>query len=307
MAYFDRTYTSSPVLAMPPQAAHQLSFIHRPVLRHPAASFSQSVTWPQQLIRTSLVAGRKRSRDEAAVNLDPPEKLVEPPVVKEDEDDWVYGPGMVLIKKSASYVADASSQSGTWVEEKKAQEDARQVAETLLAQQQLSQSRPSLRSNKSQRLDLPAKPASSSDAFPHDKCNPGREGANPAKASSDSVTQPVVDDFTVHLGIGWNRISDDSHIQAAARGWARYIENHFPVTQVKMRLESRGLQSYLVEANEGYFLFAEDLRQGRLVSKDAERAMHNLKASPVVFDSVDTMDALETATMPSANADVDMN
>jgi hypothetical protein len=51
-----------------------------------------------------------------------------------------------------------------------------------------------------------------------------------------------------------------------------------------VRLESRGLQSYLVETEEGYFLFSENLRQGRLVSRDLERAMKNLQASPVNFD-----------------------
>jgi hypothetical protein len=114
-------------------------------------------------------------------------------------------------------------------------------------------------------------------------------------ASSDSLAQPVVDDFTLHLGIGWSRISDDGHIQAAARGWARYIENHYPVTNVKILLESRGLQSYLVEATEGYFLFAENLRQGRLVSTTPEGTLNNLKISPPMFDGPTTMDASESA------------
>lgn len=240
-----------------------------------------------------MAAGRKRSRDEAAVNLDPPEKLVEPPVIKEAEDEWVYGPGMTLIKRSASYVPDATSQSGTWVEEKASEEEARKTEAAVLAQELLSQHRPSLRSHKSQRLaTTPTLPPI--DGTPNKRLSPTRELVNPLASSSDSLAQPVIDDFTLHLGIGWSRISDEDGIQAAARGWARYMENHYPVTNAKIRLESRGLQSYLVEADEGFFLFAENLRQGRLVSPNADRAIQNLKTSPPTFEGAHTMEATGT-------------
>lgn len=292
---FNRTYTSSPVLAMPPQAVHPFD---KPVLPHQGSSFNQSLPWSQQLTCTSRFAGRKRSRDEAAVNLDPPEKTVEPPVLieeeDEDEDEWVYGPGMTLMKKNCCYITDAGSQSGTWIEEQAAEEEARKKDAALLAQEQLSQERPSLRSNKSQRLDMTTTPLAPSDGPRSNRSSPARDTANPLATPADALFQPVVDDFTLHLGIGWSGISEDEHIQAAARGWSRYIENHYPVTDAKIRLESRGLQSYLVEANEGYFLFAENLRQGRLVSKDAQRALQNLKSSPPVFDSPETMDAIES-------------
>ncbi|KAK5661029.1 hypothetical protein OQA88_12408 [Cercophora sp. LCS_1] len=289
MSSFDRIHASSPILAMSPQAIHQMPFSAH---FHQRPSLSHSISLPAQLARTSSVAGRKRSRDEAAVNLDPPEKIVEPPVVKEAEDEWVYGPGMTLIKKSSAYVADAGSQSGTWVEEKAAQEEARKVEEAVRLQEQLSQERPSLRSHKSQRLEITS--SNSIEGPSSRRSSPTREAINPMTASSDSIGQPIVDDFTFHLGIGWSRISEDEHIQAAARGWARYIENRYPVTNAKIRLESRGLQSYLVESDEGYFLFAENLRQGRLVSKSSEGALQNLKCSPPVFDGLATMEASET-------------
>lgn len=262
-------------------------------LQYQGESLSQTASWRAQLIRTCSAAGRKRSRDEAAVNLDPPEKLVEPRTIPEPEDEWVYGPGMTLIKKSAGYVADAGSQSGTWVEDQAAKEEARKAEAALLAHEQLAQSRPSLRSHKSQRLDMTTS-SSADEKFPSRRSSPTREATNPMTASSDSLAQPIVDNFTVHLGIGWSRISEDGHIQAAARGWARYIENHYPVTNAKILLESRGLQSYLVEASEGYFLFAENLRQGRLVSATPEGALQNLKTSPPVFEGLSTMDASES-------------
>lgn len=270
---------------MPPQAVHQVPFGKSFLDYQPQSSFNKPVSWPQ-LIRTCVAAGRKRSRDEAAVNLDPPEKIVEAPVIKEAEEEWVYGPGMTLIKKSTTYVADASSQSGTWVDEQAAAEEARRKEAALLQQQQLAQERPSLRSHKSQRIELTPNADTNSSTR---RSSPTREVLNPLTASSDSLAQPIVDDFTIHLGIGWSRISEN--IQEAARGWARYIENHYPLTNAKILLESRGLQSYLVECTEGYFLFAENLRQGRLVSQTPDRALENLKSSPPVFDGPATLEA----------------
>ncbi|KAK0670941.1 hypothetical protein QBC41DRAFT_65399 [Cercophora samala] len=311
MPSFDRVYGSSPVLAMSPQAVHQGSLGKSFLQQHQAMSLNNAYFARS----TSSVAGRKRSRDEAAVNLDPPEKVVEAPVIKTPEEEYVYGPGMTLIKKSAAYVADASSQSGTWVEEQAAKEEARKLEAAVLAQQQLAQSRPSLRSHKSQRLEV-----SRDDSSPSRRSSsPTRASSSPLLGSSDSLAQPIVDDFTLHLGIGWSRISDDEHIQAAARGWARFIDNHYPVTNAKILLQSRGLQSYLVEASEGYFLFAENLRQGRLVSTTADRALQNLKTSPPTFDGPATMEASEsprplqptasfaTHISPVTSVEIDMN
>jgi len=305
MPSFDRVFASSPVLPMLPQAADQ------DALDKSFPSFSQPGSWRQHFAHTCSAAGRKRSRDEAAVNLDPPEKVVEAPVTDEPEDEWVYGPGMTLIKKSTKYVADASSQSGTWVEERAAKDEARKSEAALLAREQLAQSHPSLRSHKSQRLDMSAR-TNADEKFPSRRSSPTREATNPMTASSDSLAQPIVDDFTVHLGVGWSRINDSPHIQAAARGWARYIENHYPVTHVKILLESRGLESYLVEAAEGYYLFAENLRQGRLVSTTPEGALQNLKISPPVFEGLNTMDASDSPKpmapiAHAASAEMDMS
>lgn len=292
-----------------------------------SSSFGNPSAWSQNFGQhkpTAPPRGRKRSRDEAAVNLDDPEKA--PPAVdpgKEDEDEWEYGPGMVLIKKGSGYVHEAGNQSGTWLEEKAAALEAARKEEALREQQRQSQDRPSLRSHKSSRLDLSAHVAAQESARSN-RSSPKRDLRDPSPmtpdgSSSAGISQPVIDDFTFHLGIGWNRLSEDEHIQAAARGWARYIENHYPVTEPKILLESKGLESYLVEAREGYFLFAENLRQGRLVSSNAQRALVNLKSSPPVFDGAQTMAAAdtplptETATAPAlvaapaAPTDVEMD
>ncbi|CAN8103422.1 unnamed protein product [Discula destructiva] len=295
MAYSDRYSTASPVLGLQPQAAHQLPF-DKPFFSRQSQSFGFPNSCSHRPILTSnaTFAGRKRSRDEAAANLDDPDKIVPPPKVEEPEDEWEYGPGMVLIKKTTGYVTPAASQSGTWVEEKAAQDHARKLEEAATEQEKLSQARPSLRSNKSQRLNL-INDALSSTQVVQSKGSTDRDG------SPEAPSAPVVDEFTVHLGIGWAQLSADGHIQAAARGWQKYIENHYPVTDAKIRLQSRGLNAYLVEAREGFFLFADNLREGRLVSRDAHCALQNLKTSPPRFDG-ETMNAAESPRPQAVDA-----
>jgi hypothetical protein len=121
-------------------------------------------------------------------------------------------------------------------------------------------------------------------------------------------TAPVIDNFTLHLGIGWSKISEDEHIQAAARGWARFIENHYPLSEVEICLESKGLQSYLVRTAEGFFLVSENLRQARLVSQNAESALRNLQHSPPIFDSPETLTKAESpGVLTPRAADTEMN
>ncbi|KAI1762784.1 hypothetical protein GGR53DRAFT_521459 [Hypoxylon sp. FL1150] len=287
MGSFERT--SSPVLTMSPSAAHQgafglSSFPHQPSPFSRPRTFGLSSPWSQPHSIAPSTAGRKRSRDEAGVNLDVEEaklETIEP--IKEPEDEWVYGEGMTLIKSPSSYISEAASQS----DEARKNQEARAIDQ---------QGRPSLRSSKSQRLDMTviAVPGSQSQINRSSPIHDTDPAAGTPGLSADTSSQPTIDNFTLHLGIGWSRISGDEHIQAAARGWARYIENHFPVTDVRIQLESKGLQSYLVEATEGFFLFAEDLRHGQLVSQNLHQAFANLKTSPPVFEGAEVMSAAES-------------
>jgi hypothetical protein len=288
---------SSPVLTMTPstpQGAFGMPpFSHQSSPLGCGRSFG-SPRWSQAALAPSSTAGRKRSRDEAGVNLDVEAaklETIEP--VKEAEDEWVYGEGMMLIKSPSSYVASAGSQSGTWVEEKTAVDEIRRNDGARAINQQ---ARPSLRSNKSQRLDMNVVtlPGTQTQAT---RVSPVRDVDSAVSApqpSADVSSQPIIDNFTLHLGIGWRRISENDHVQAAARGWARYIENHFPVTNARIHLESKGLQSYLVEASEGFFLFAENLHQGQFVSKDVNQTLTNLKSTPPVFEGTKVMTAAES-------------
>jgi hypothetical protein len=278
MASFGRAY-SGPVLTMSPQpfpqATHTMGGFSNQQAPNPFG-FAPTQT-PAALTRPA--AGRKRSRDEAAPNLD---SDAPPPKPAQLERGWTYGPGMTLIKPNSGYNADAGSQSGTWLEDKAA------VAEATRRQVEASYVEP--RSVKSQRMHRDEEPSPTTITSP----------VNPLSQTQSTLSQtnsdagPIIDDFTLHLGIGWRRISADEHIQAAARGWARYIENHYPVTNVNICLESKGLASYLVESTQGYFLFAENLREGRLLSATIQGAMQNLQSNPPTFEGSENMLATES-------------
>jgi hypothetical protein len=296
-------HTSSPVMALPPQLPPQPSFdmaSNRPVFTSPFAngisSTPTAASWPNLAPSTSApssAAGRKRSRDEAASNLEddyfPVQQPASLPAPPENEDEWEYGEGMTLIKpRGTGYIISAGSQTGTWVEEK-AEEQLKATTPTA------SPERPHLRSALSQRLDFTSTPMIAEEVMSN--------GAliTPISASpTNGIAEPTVDDFTRHLGIGWSLISADEDIQAAARGWTKFINNHFPVTDAKIRLQSKGLASYLVETNEGYFLFGDDLKQGRLVSTSLEQTWVNLRGPVPIFDGEGVMEAGETPKINGA-------
>lgn len=101
---------------------------------------------------------------------------------------------------------------------------------------------------------------------------------------------PVIDNITIMLGVGWSRVNGDQDVLAAARGCARYIERHYPLSAVKILLKSKALDASLVETKEGYYLFQEDLNQGRLVSKNWDTCLANLKySSKITFEGLETL------------------
>lgn len=101
---------------------------------------------------------------------------------------------------------------------------------------------------------------------------------------------PVIDNITIMLGVGWSRVNGDQDVLAAARGCARFIERHYPLSAAKILLKSKALDASLVETTEGYYLFQEDLNQGRLVSKNWDTCLANLKySSKIIFEGLETL------------------
>ena len=89
--------------------------------------------------------------------------------------------------------------------------------------------------------------------------------------------EPVVDEYSRLLGVGWRQPSPATR-QGSARGWARYIETHYPLTHVEIVAQTSEVT--LVRAIEGTYLFHENLREGRLLSRIHDDAIARLQQNP---------------------------
>ncbi|KAL7820529.1 hypothetical protein V8C44DRAFT_316922 [Trichoderma aethiopicum] len=210
--------------------------------------------------------GKKRSHEEASHNLEPDASN------GSFQNGWMNGEGILLARPCVVSSREADGLSATGLDD-------------VITEQQgngLPNGR-QLRNHKSQRL------LNGSDHASYSKTTSAMPRTTTNMTDSSMTDDLVIDDFTLHLGIGWKRINDSDHVQAAARGWARFIENHFPLTNVNVLLESKGLQSYLVESNEGFYLFTENLRQGQLVSRHATGVIQNLQSNPIRFENKDIL------------------
>lgn len=106
---------------------------------------------------------------------------------------------------------------------------------------------------------------------------------NPTEPPKATVADPTIDQYTHLLGVGWTHVGEDPGLVAMARGFSRYINNHYPLTDSEILLKSKSLEAYLVKSNQGYLLFPEDLTQGRLVARTWEDTLANLQSSPIRF------------------------
>lgn len=224
-------------------------------------------------LATASSTKRKRSIDDVDSEEEYFPKTVTPS--NESSDDWEMGEGMTLQRKNAlgGFITAAS------------QSDALAKSAIAFPQTPTSIERPILRNHKSMRLNTFNVSATGATNAPNSsptRKSPAREG-------------PKIDDYTLHLGIGWSRVSADEDMQAAVRGWQKYIENHFPITSPVILLQSRALESYLVQGAEGFFLIDENLKQGRLVATTVERTFEHLKVSPPSFDGIEVLQAKEDA------------
>ena len=121
--------------------------------------------------------------------------------------------------------------------------------------------------------------------------------AQSAGSPNETVADPPIDQYTHLLGIGWTYVGEGSDRAAMARGYSRYIENYYPLTNVETLLSSKSLESYLVKTSQGYYLFKEDLLSGQLVATTWEDTLVNLQWSPVRFSGAQVLLAAKTPTI----------
>lgn len=95
---------------------------------------------------------------------------------------------------------------------------------------------------------------------------------------------PHVGKYSLLLSIGWTKRGIAPDVLAATQGYCRYIEKHYPLTNVDFCLEHKGKELYLIKSDEGYLLFKDDLTEGKLVSRDFQATLARLQSPPVQFD-----------------------
>ena len=247
-----------------------------------AAYCNNSTSWTPVDTRTPIFTNpsRKRSRDRTDLTLDhdgsyfPWQKANAPASIPEQPS---YGEG---INSSTDVSIPAGSQTGTWYE--------KEVGAGSGPPPPMAIRPPMLSARKSVRLD-PAAPTSQLEQI----------AATVAQTSppKSSIPHPSIDDYTYALGIGWTSLaSEDPDIQAAARGWARYLKNHYSryISGAEILLKSKGLNAYLVGCPEGFYLFSEDLLEGKLVGRNWESCLNNLRAHPAAFEGQEVLRAERT-------------
>ena len=190
----------------------------------------------------------------------------------------IYSEKMTRINPLTGTPATAETQTGTWFEdqlEKKLSIDLNGQTDST------TDSEGDLPKRKLMRWDA----SLDADAI---------MAANPTESPKATVADPPIDRYTHLLGVGWTYVGESSEFAAMARGFSRYIDNHYPLTDIEVFLKSKSLESYLVKSNQGYYLFKEDLSSGQLIARTWEETLANLQSSPVRFSWAQTLVAART-------------
>ena len=251
----------------------------------PVSYVNYSTSWTpiDAITPISTNPSRKRSRDETTFDAEVDgsyfASVSTPAPIPEEE--FIYGEGMVLINPRTGIAISAESQTGTWYEEKADEEALKEEIAAAYQRPKMPTSRKSLRlSQASIRLPIDLAIA-----------------AAPASPPKTAVDRHGVDEATIALGVGWTKMESESEtLQTAARGWAKYIENHYSndIHGAQFLLRNAGLDAYLVGCQEGFFLFAESLLEGKLVARSWDTCLQNLRSQPMAFDGAYILRAQRT-------------
>lgn len=246
---------------------------------------------------------RKRSRDEATF-----EEAVAPTVppghqaAPASKVQPIYGEGMVLLNPQTGLAISAESQTGTWYEQESEAQQATTAPVSSRSNALLSDATEV--SRKSQRLDTSA-PGLDDIALSSIRQRLDDPSSNDQhrtlNAGPAPPAEPLVDDATRLLGIGWQRVNTDGDMAPAVRGWTKYIDNQYSayLHDSQMLMKSRALNAYLVAAtptsgsSPAFYLFSEDLTQGQLVASSWEACLQNLRSSPIIFEGVALLGAAD--------------
>ena len=235
------------------------------------------------------ISSNKRKRDSFDDESDaviPAQRMAASPSPAAKEEP-LYDDGMAMPNPSNGRPMSAEHQTGTQLDEK-LDEDAEAVAHAEEVRTQAEEESKALPRRKYQRRE----PSTVKDAMTN-------------RSPKVAVDEPVIDQFTHLLGVGWTRIGSDPDVQKATRGWVKFIENHYQLQDVEILLTSKALEGASLvfaregstTAQEGYFLFSETLSEGRLVADNWETCVGRLQSSPINFQTDETLKAAKTPTL----------
>ena len=183
---------------------------------------------------------RKRSREE-----DPDD----PTLARAPPPERIYGESMPLIDSSNERATSAESRAGTWYEPRLEEEGPAAAA---------SATKPFQGENVVPRRTKCLRRDAILNAV-----RAGQPSNHPSGLMPNRNTDGPSDDAVARLlGVGWMAPPMDEATQAAVRGWAKYIENNHPLTNVQI-ISQKGNENYLIKAEQGFFLFDEDLNGAR--------------------------------------------
>ncbi|KAF2087746.1 hypothetical protein K490DRAFT_56831 [Saccharata proteae CBS 121410] len=308
--------SSSPTVVLPPQhppsyfdASLNPSRFNASPGQHAFSAKTPRIPAPPSLnyqaASSNSIAGRKRSLDDIGTDetpLDGSKNIMKP------KPEPVMGPGMTLIYPGEpGFSLAAESQTGTWAEEKNEHHEVNKPTE-----------RPIASTRKSQRRDGVAQASSSPPAVQPVLASDEVPSLDTKSLAFKAVNMPIdnvghtVNDLTIALGIGWKEIVFNSTKKDAARGWAKYISRHYPLSCPQVLYESEAHDAYLVYARdvadgcEKYFAFKQDLKSCRLVSQTLEGAVRNLTQHPIVYESA-VVTARDASPPPERNSGIAVN
>jgi len=109
------------------------------------------------------------------------------------------------------------------------------------------------------------------------------------------------EEHTNRLGIGWKELGTDPDLLAATRGHGRYIDKHYNLTNPEIVLKNKSKEQYVVECGEGFYLFKEDLTEGRLVAQDMQTTLERLHEPEMHFDGEGPIYATSTSAATSSS------
>jgi len=263
------------------RAAHSLTSLNyqstKPIM--------PSRSWDNSINTNTPSTARKRGR-EPENPLDNIPSYLPPSRTPNISPHDIHGQGMALIDPMTENVTDAATSGASLLQDRlNAVSQSQQVEESIETPQMPKEMPDSKRVRSSMSTSV-------------------RDFAGTLEAGNGSAIETgddEVDQYSEMLGIGWSKVSDDPDVLAAARGCARYIEKHYPLSNVEVKAKNTSNDMGLVKASGGWFLLPVDLSKCRLIGRDWEHAMGNLKQNPIAFEEAEEMLAAESPITGQGN------